>query len=650
MAEKELKNNEVGINLDDYQGSCSTKEAIDHMAEELLSDLIHNLATTRAKLDNLDKNRDFLTNKAKLIARQSELQRQIDTRKNQLLKKTPLLTKMYNLRESAKNEPLKPGEKIESKIEFNQDGSPYLKISKKMGEAIGFDFTITGDGKVIFGQMSDDKMVEVLDFLYRRGITGFELPQGAPKTPEEAQKRVEEQKKEGKTDVRQELDKETFDKKLAECSQKYDDPANDPRYIPEGPSQEAPQASNNTATALPQDPQALAAAQEEARQAELAAQAAQNGQEAPKPEFKPVKGFRDYIENRLGRTKPNGYRESYNILDSSTTFSVYVNNDKNYHNEKVKKGSKEEPGLLYRVKIKRDKSGALGLSYYVPKNGKLPDELAGQLVNLAKKDGALYVDFPENIPESDASVFRKACAQNGVIPTGVNFNLDQRQAANMIRDAEGSLNDKNLLKYKGQLGRYLLEQAVNKNNTALQSYAMQLVNEEKFTPLKDFCDTTFKEIAENSTKTGVEAKEVIGSANAVKRLYNLYDQEKTIAQSGFTPEELRALNIDPNTPVNQLDQEQLKAVYGKLKDQEVNKAKQDLDKIDSNYSAKEHADAVKEAIGEAQGTLNSVIADFDANGLKGLRCSLNKNTPKHQRPASSHSAGMSKSQSAGIEL
>lgn len=652
MAEKEIKSNEIGINLEDYQGSCSTKETIDSMAEELLSDLIHNLANVTARLDGLEKRNDYLSNKAQLLEKKAAIQSELDKRKNKLLKKTPLLTQMYNLRESAKNEPLKNGEKIESKIEFNNDGTPYLKISKTMGDAVGFDFTITGDGKVVFGQMSDDKMVEVLDFLYRRGITGFELPQGAPKTPQEAQKRVEEG-----ISAKKELDQETLNKITEDFSKKYDNPEKDPRYIPETDKGNTPPTTDNSLggrTILPGNenpPRTLTSEEEKAvalakaegqrvdEQIAKAQQAEKEGKEPPKSDFEPVKAFRDYIEGRLKRTEPNGYKESLFKFDGSTTFSVYANNDMDYSKEKVKKGS-EEKGLLYRVNIKRNKSGALGLSYYVPKNGKIPDELAAQLVTLAKKDGSLYINFPESMPESDVSVFRKACAQNGIIPTGINFNLDQRQAANMIRDAEASLNDKNLLKYKGQFGRYLYEQAANKNNAALQEYAMQLINEEKFTPLKDFCFTTFKEIAENSNKTDVEAKDIIGSAKAVRRLYDLFDKEKTVAESGFTPEELRTLNIDPNTPINKLEPTQLKSVYDKLKEQETLNAKKELDQINPKYSPKEYADAVKEAVGEAQGTLNGVIADFDANGLKGLRCSINKNTPKHQRPATSRSASM----------
>ena len=657
MADKELKSNEIGINLEDYQGSCSTKETIDQMANELLSDLIHSLANTTARLSTLEKNHDFLTDKAKLIKRQADLQSLIDTRKNQLLKRTPLLTQMYNLRESAKNEPnLKPGEKIESKIEFNADGSPYLKISKKMGEAIGFDFTITGDGKVVFGQMSDDKMVEVIDFLYRRGITNFELPQGAPRTPEEAQKRVEDG-----IAAKKELDQQTLNNKLEDCK-KYDDPTNNPRYIadpepeiseedkktktPEELKQINEQSAAQNAgipearTVLSEEGSAFAAAQAQGQSAAPGVPA------APKPKFKPAEEFQTYVEKKLKRTRPNGYRRSHNILDGSTTFSVYANNDVNYKKQKQKKGSKEEPGLLYRVKIKREKDGSLGLNYYIPKNGKVPDELAVELVDLAKKDGALFIEFPKDIPETDGSVFRKACAQKGMIPIGGVAINTVDQAQKVIKEASILDNDK-LLEYKGKLGQHLLEKATKTNNKDLAAYAQQLIDEQKLEKLKlCFENDIMPEIDNMNTET--KAEEIIGAAEASNKLYDLFTNQiqkpagEVFNNLNLTAEEIRNLQIPSNVQINDLDPNQLKSLYDILKTKYTKEAANQLETSTAHKPDDKIQDIVDKRIDSASKKLQNVGRKFARKGIQSIGFQ-EFSTAKYQKPSGSRSAAMAKS-------
>ena len=84
------------------------------------------------------------------------------------------MTKLYNIREATRND---RNSKTVADIQLDNEGNTYAKITKGMAGGF-FDFSIH-DGKVVFnGQMDDAKMAEALDFLFRRGITNYELPQG----------------------------------------------------------------------------------------------------------------------------------------------------------------------------------------------------------------------------------------------------------------------------------------------------------------------------------------------------------------------------------------------------------------------------------------------------------------------------------------
>ena len=647
------------IDFDKFQGSCDSAEMKRNLTAEWLEtsplqfryeDIAHKLAILKGtENDNPDLAR---AKRAHLMSELAATKIKLNEQKAQLTaiieKNNQALTRLYNLREASKNindDEKKEGFKgIDAQIEFDQKGNPFLKVSKQMDGGVGFDFTITGDGKVVFPQMSDDKIKELLDFLYRRGITNFELPQGAPQTPEEAQKRVDEGKAENL-----DLDKETLEKIKEEISTENTN-RKDPNYIDEEGNQ---QSSDNMITAMTEEEyqnsvhnqETPSSNEEELTAASTSNQASASTSAAPAPKKNnekyyedAVKDLKDWGHDILGKQDGFGMHQNF----SGNTFSFYQDNSKDWfkNDGKIDKNDqRHEDGLLFRVKLhKNPDTGKLGgISYYVPKNGKIPDNLAGKLVGLVKSQGALYMNFPKTMIDGDAAVFRKACAQQGIIPTGkVTFN--ENQARNMIKEADANLNKSDALKYKGRLGKYILEQEQKKDkpNADMLSYATQLVNEEKFTPLKEFCDPLFKEISENSNRTGIEAKEIIGSANAVKRLYDIFDTkgQQTLGSCGeFTSDQLRTMNIDINTPIENLNKEQLYTIYSTLQKQETTKAENQLNSIDPTYSNKEYADAVKEYLGEAQGTINGVINKFDDNNLKGLRCSLNKNTPKHPRPA-----------------
>ena len=463
---------EAKLDLSDYQGSCDAEEMKRTLKAEMSENLqwqYDDIASRMAILKSENNSVDpalVTAERAYLMEKLVPIKMKLAQIDEKIQKNNTLLTKLYNIRESAKNDP--DYKNVTSSIEFDDKGKPSLKISlsQQMEGAVGFDFSIH-DGKVVFGQLSPDKMIEVLDFLYRHGVTNFELPQGAPKNVEEAKKILDEKgPEESKIPAEEKL--EGISPELAEKTEEQ---------MTEEEKQQVAAAAERAA----EQPSSNAIGRDEAAEAEEAAYQAAAGNAATatatnensnEKKFKDAKKeLRTWAEKTLGKQKGYGLHVSY--CGFGNTFSFYQDNSQDWEKDdgkKDKKGKRKEDGLLFRVRLHKGKDGKLGgISYYVPKNGKIPDNLAGKMAAMVKSQGALFMNFPEGLPDGDAGVFRKACAQNGVIPTGKGVSINENQARNMIKEAENNLNKSKALKYKGQMGRYLLRQGTEKNDKDLQN-------------------------------------------------------------------------------------------------------------------------------------------------------------------------------------
>ena len=634
--------NELNINMDEYTGSCDANEMKRHLREEMIEQLpgqtryqefAKQLADLKqkeleAQIDGLQNTESFKNEKIRLMSEVAKIKIDLNKEKtnidSRIEKNNSLLTKLYSLRESFKNRPLKEGEteqdraKETLKIEFGAEGKPSLIV--QMEGAHGFDFTIH-DGKVVFnGEMSDDKLLEVLDFLYRHGIRNFELPSNQRGTSfKEVYARVQQQR---------EADKKT--------------------YMPEPPARgEEPFTK-------------IEANQEEAAQAAYAAQAStqqasaqqasgttattattsgtwQNPANVDKTEFEEVtKDFEGWLGEKNQKKKKglSWFKES-SFSGNDVTYSVYNSEDeKNLENDgKRDKNNVKKETCAYRVRLKKSKDGKLdSLEYYVPNDGKIPDALADKMALMIKAQGALYMNFPDGLNPADAGVFRMSCARAGIIPKGISLN--EIHAKKMIAEAENNLYGKDLLKYKGQLGRYLLEQT--KGNTEDRRYLMAigLINQEKYAPFKDCFDSTIKSEIEQKGRDK-KAEEVIGSARAAHEMYELYkenidvpftslmnsnvidDQSKQIFM-----QKLQENNIMPegNLTLKEMSQTQLKALFNALEVKHTTQATEDLTNALNDLPDKRAKDeTVRDMVSDARNALQDIVTDLDANELKGSR-------------------------------
>lgn len=638
-----MAENEAKLDLSDYQGSCDAEEMKRTLKAEMSENLqqqytniakeIADLKSENNSASSSDINRERAALMEKLVPIKAKLA-QID---NKIQKNNSLLTKFYNIREAAKNDPQDKDKKIS--IEFNDKGEAVLKVSveKQMEGAVGINFTIH-DGKVVLGNMSPEQMMEAIDFLSRRGLK-YELPPQAEKEVVEYKKKLDEKQEEPKIAEEERL--EGVPQELA--SKPADQLTEEERkQIESAVEKEAQQASGNVI------------GRDEAAEAEEAAyQAAASGNagatpatpEKPKEKEKDFsdakKDLRKWAETTLGKEKGLGLHISWGGFGS--TFSFYQDNSQDWEKndgKHDKNGKRKEDGLLFRVKLHKGKNGKLGgMSYYVPKNGKIPDNLAGKMAAMVKAQGALYMNFPEGLPDGDAGVFRRACAQNGVIPTGKGVGINENQARNMIKEAENNLNSDKSLKYKGQMGRYLLNREMKKKDKgekpddSMVAYAQSLIDEEKLDKLKG-CFETYIMLEIDELGADAKAEDIMGASDASNKLFEEFTsaRQKPIGEAlsnlGLTPDVINSMNIPDEskqtlqtirgTQTNDLKAEDLKVVYDILKIKYTKDAKKKLDTRTERMKEDQIPTYVDKEVDTASKRLQNLGRKFSRKGIQSI--------------------------------
>jgi len=517
------------------------------------------------------------------------------------LKQPDYMNKLYNIHEASKHD-TPPTASVS--IALDDEGNPYAKIRKKM-EGGFFDFAIC-DGKVVFnGKMDDAKMAEALDFLFRRGITNFDLPQGVD------------------ADFA-----ETYKENLKKL-QNYNIPHHE--------------VDCNLVERTPLDKD------------KVATKKWKNPAKGEKKGFdKAVSEMETWLGSGNQKKKENlSYFKRLKWFSDDVEFSVYNSEDKNnYKND----GKKDKNGVVketcaYRLRLIPNKEGKLGaVKFHIPNDGKIPDALADQLASLAKSQGHTFINFPEGLSPTDAGVVRLACARAGIIPTGIGIN--ENHAKKMISEAESSLSEEDFAKFKYNLALQMERNANLDGKNRTNKKIQELKNEYIFAPLKDNFDNVIAPEIQARTKENC-AEKTIGSVGAAKELYDIFDRYHDISIGKIMASNVlddqtkklfkQKLNMDdntpsPDTPFKELNHEQVRALFNALEVKHTKRAREDLIAATADsHSKRDINDDVRKKVSDAREVLSEIVKDFDEKGHKGWRYP-NLGNPNFEKPASQNQA------------
>ena len=165
-----------------------------------------------------------------------------------------------------------------------------------------------------------------------------------------------------------------------------------------------------------------------------------------KPQQKPmsldtvVHNFRDFISKDLHKVVGRSYWEHKQRINGHdmVMFSLYDKEDPEQYIEdgKVdpKKPSTHVQLFSYRLYVGQDDNGKLLFGYTMPTGKKMDDAMDGDLIGEIKKTGITHLNL-NHIPNCDKMVWMLACAEKGIVPTGI--KIDKAKAEKMIKAAEG---------------------------------------------------------------------------------------------------------------------------------------------------------------------------------------------------------------------
>jgi len=153
-----------------------------------------------------------------------------------------------------------------------------------------------------------------------------------------------------------------------------------------------------------------------------------------------VGNMRVFIEKDLQKRKGLSYWEHVKTIDGrkAYVFSLY---DKESADNWKEDGRKNKDGVYTstascRIMVSQDKSGKFFFGYATPNGAKMNESLAGDLIGEIQKAGTTHLNF-SNIPNQDKVTWLNACAEKGIVPTGLSYSKSKVEG--MLEKAQKKL-------------------------------------------------------------------------------------------------------------------------------------------------------------------------------------------------------------------
>ena len=373
------------------------------------------------------------------------------------------------------------------------------------------------ENKLLTGQISfEDEMLEklnaenfkrIMDFCERCGFStfGLKIPtHGGMIDAEEKIKELNALLEEYKKQVLDEREKTPSPTKTGENENgepEYEDPNINMVY--EGPVLSAPEAPSL-------DPDAPKAKAKE---------------EMNLNKF--LKGFREFIQKDLHKKPGLSYWEHSTRINGQkmTVFVLYDKEDKenNKNDGRVdpKKPHVHNYIFSYRLYVGQKDDGTFTFGYTTPNGKKMDDVMAGDFIGEIKKAGITHLNL-KNLQNVDKMVWMLACAEKGIVPSGVSIN--KAKANKLIQAAKDRLNDQEFAIFERRFAEQLEKNAAEKGKDLpsdevdlvkdLRNKAGSIETEEKFKNFRKSYDDELKNLINSTISQGIQNTKT-GAADAL---------------------------------------------------------------------------------------------------------------------------------------
>ena len=502
-------------------------------------------------------------------------------------------------------------EQLELRCTFEDDGTTFGLSALKRGDGqmmgqISIDEDVIKNG-------DEEKFARIMEFCHKYGFStfGLDLP-----------------RKNGEIDV---------DEKLKELMEKYLE--NQAKLASENPG---PKPNENDGTGFEPEEYQIAA-QDEMPAATKA--------RAKKPAKKPLsfeelcENMRNYMEKDLFKEKGFTYWEHTRTIDGRKThvFSVYDKRDPENYNNDGRPDPKNPKVFVstyaYRLYVSQDDNGKFYFGYATPGRKPMDAGILGDFVGEMKKTGITHLNLV-NIPNCDKMNWLIACAEKGIVPTGV--SVDMAKAEKMLAAAKAKLTTQGYADFEMSLMEQMEENAASKGKEleiSEKEYIRKRKNEakkllerqqdlleaaqfeqkfENFRKAYEASDGLYNMVDETirdgslNKKTG--AASVIAAAQTLARTFDivlgkdnnldatmgerlnellqnpLKDGKGEVTMVRLTASEKDALSkISPHKKIKDLNKEDYKLIYKTMFDRQYQQAESDIiEKIKYDEASRAH--------------------------------------------------------------
>ncbi|MBP1532276.1 MAG: hypothetical protein ILA52_02105, partial [Alphaproteobacteria bacterium] len=326
------------------------------------------------------------------------------------------------------------------------------------------------------------------------------------------------------------------------------------------------------------------------------------------------KEFEKFFEEGLAKTKNLSYfKTKTSLFGGWTEYIIYDKEDKD--NRKFDEKGLPKP-YNFKFFIKKDSDGNFHFAYRTPNRKKLDEATMGGIAGTLKGLGFTHVNFPKGIPDCDKGAWRKALAEQGIVPVGI--SIDRSKAEGMLKAAKDKLSSEEYAKYKYRLGLQLQENAIKKGKKlpdSEQQFIEGLLNSHKYEPFTDAYSNILKGkmtriLREKDEEFGAIKK--IAAYRTLSSLFNAYN-EAVKTNSNIPGINIRAENMN----IQQIEQ-----LYDALYEKQQKLVKTELYKelIDVRYKSSigaKRADKIiiNDLYKEARNKCNEINEDLSAMGV-----------------------------------
>lgn len=336
----------------------------------------------------------------------------------------------------------------------------------------------------------------------------------------------------------------------------------------------------------------------------------------------------EFIEEGLGKRRNRSYFKTH-TLGGWTQYTIYDTED---WQNRMRDGLRENGGpakFTYNFKlfVRETPSGEMEFAYRTPHNKKLDEGIINGLAGQFKAMGYTHVNFPKGLSDAEKTVWRKALAEQGIVPIGI--GLDRAKANGMIKAAQEKLSDEALSKFK-----YRLALQMDANNRAKhktpdrseQEFIDTLLKAHKYEAFTiayaDFIKSELTQTIHPNRERPDGAVDKIAAMRNLRRLFNSFkdgvEAGNILASTILTDSErnqLRATGLSAKSPENMTSEDILR-IYQILLPQSKAEAKQKLDEKFREPGAKRAHEVIKKGVfNSVYNNCKSIVKELKAMGL-----------------------------------